>query len=695
MELFGNTLCVSFSELLSNKLINRSNYDKKVNNGKLNVIRQGKGKGNYALIDYNSLPDDWKEKLQPEKARLERMKEEKYISDTIKFDGAAIKFFKEYIPKISESNQLEYILNAQVLNEMIRIEKVRTAAQARCVGCRKKEIWSSVYKTCEKLRIISHHTLPVSELRLKEKFRQYKKDGYKVLVSGKYGNKSARIINQIEGKLLLKLKRSKFPCYTDMQIFDEYNRQAVLRGMKTIKSPQTVVNYLNDPKIMVFWYSSVYGEREFKEKFLPKFDTKLPELPNALWYSDGTKLNLYYKAYDETRKKMVVRSTDVYEVMDAASEMFLGYHIGDGENFYTQYQAYRNAITKWHVKPYEIVTDNQGGHKKLASQGFFKKICHLHKTTMPHNGQSKTIENAFGRFQMQVLHKLYNFTGQNITAKKLNSRANIDLITKNIDMLPTLDEMKEQYAKCREEWNNMLCPLSECGMTRLEQYTSINNPKAHEVDDYEASEIFMLFSQQPVQYTAQGYIFQLNNQEYRYMIYDSENNVDMTFHLQSIGKRFFYRYDPENMTRIELWEKTTSGVKYVGIATPKVRIHRATQERTEEDNKHLFEQLEANKRAKAAMYIANEDLAIEYGMTEAYTKLTLPTPVGINKDDMNRYREEMKSGTLKSPVAIPEKVEIPEPALFDVDKVGFVSPGDFTKQTSNITDFDIDCLDKI
>ena len=76
------------------------------------------------------------------------------------------------------------------------------------------------------------------------------------------------------------------------------------------------------------------------------------------------------------------------------------------------------ALETWKVKPYEIVTDNQGGHKKPEAQAFFKKICHLHKTTMPHNGQSKTIESAFGRFQLQVMHKLYNYTGQNMTATK-------------------------------------------------------------------------------------------------------------------------------------------------------------------------------------------------------------------------------------------------------------------------------------
>ena len=378
--------------------------------------------------------------------------------------------------------------------------------------------------------------------------------------------------------------------------------------------------------------------------------------------------------------------------MDACTELFLGCYIGDGENFYTQYMAYRMAVQKWNIKPYEIVTDNQGGHKKLESQGFFKKLCHLHKTTMPHNGQSKSIESAFGRFQQQVLHKLYNFTGQNITAKKLSSRANIDLIMANIDQLPTLEELKQLYMQCREEWNSMQHPTSPTGMTRLEMYTAIENPKAQPLDDYEAQEIFMLSSQTPVQYTREGFCFTLDKQEYRYMVYDDSGQVDMNFHLQNVGRQFLYRYDPEDMTRIELWAVTDTGAKYAAIATPKIAIHRATQERTEEENAYLFAQLDANRRTRAAMHIAQEDLFVEEAMGEAYTKLRIPRPVAVSEKQLDGYREEMKHGTLEVPVPMPE-TDIPEEPVM-VEPLTFASAGDWTKKVSETT-FDELCAGKL
>lgn len=696
MEMYGNTLCVSFTELVRGGIISKPTYDKYVRSGKITLLQRG-GNGREALIAYRSMPERlraaYDDTFKNAYEEMKQREQEKYINTQIRFDAEAVRFFKEFEPRIEPSRQLEYILNAQVMNEMVRTEKARKVEHAKGGFTRRAETWSSVQICCERLREITGHTLPKNPARLREKFNAYKREGYVVLVSGNLGNSAARRIGKAEGALLLKLRRSKFPVYTDMQLFDEYNRQAVLRGLKTIKSPTTMHTYLNDPAVMVWWYAAVNGEREFKNKYMPTFDTVLPSMPNSLWYSDGTKINLYYRAYDERQKRWVARTTDVYEVMDACTELFLGYFIGDGENFYNQYMAYRMALQTWRVKPYEIVTDNQGGHKKLAAQGFFKKLCHLHKTTMPHNGQSKSIESAFGRFQQQVLHKLYNFTGQNITAKKLSSRANIDLVMSNIDRLPTLEELKQQYADCREEWNSMQHPTSPTGMTRLEMQTAIENPQAQALDEYEAHEIFMLFSQAAVQYTKEGFNFRMNKQEYSYMVYGDDGLVDMNFHLQNVGRQFLYRYDPEDMTRIELWAVTDTGAKYAAIATPKVTIHRATQERTDEESAYLFAQLDANRRTRAAMHIAQEDLFMEEAMGEAYTQLRIPRPVAVSEKQLDGYREEMKRGTLESPVPVPD-TKIPEEPVLTDEPLTFVSAGDWTKKVSNTTFDELDCLNK-
>lgn len=693
MELFGKTICVTFNELVDSGIMSKCNFDKHVREGKFRVLRKG-GNGRKALVAYDSLPDairvaydaqypDSKNYLQKQLSPMD---------ERLKSDSKAVDFYKRHTPKIDAERQAEYVLNAKVLNAMVAQETGMTALHGKNGFIHKRLVRDTVVALCEKMRARYRHTLPKSEPRLLEKYNDYKQRGYEALVNKNGGNRSACKIGPREGRLLLKLKRSKFPVYTDMQIFEEYNRQAELKGWKTIESPQTVINYLYKTAVKLWWYAAVYGEIAFKNEFMPQFDTRLPDMPNTLWYGDGTKLNLYYKDYDKKQKRMVARTIDVYEVMDACTEMFLGYSFGV-ENFATQYDAYRMALETWKVKPYEIVTDNQGGHKKPEAQAFFKRICHLHKTTMPHNGQSKTIESAFGRFQMQVLHKLYNYTGQNVTAVKQSSHANVDLIMANIAQLPTLEEMKKQYIQCREEWNTMEHPTSETGMTRMEMYATLSSPNAEPLDDYEVRELFKLFSKNSVKYGKQGFVFELNKREYRYMVYDEDGLVDMNFHLEHVGVDFHYRYDPQDMNSVELWEKDASGgLKYAAIATPKVSVCRATADRSPEESERLFAQIHANKRALVGHYIASEELLLDDCMGEAYVRLRMPRPVGVSEKSMEAYRKEYDAGLLTAPVEYPEGAG---PGTYEPDGddeealAGIASVGEYTKRTSGITDVEL------
>lgn len=698
MEMFGKTLCVTFEELVGGGIMSLANYKKHVREKKFHFVQHG-GNGRKALIMYECLPDKLRKQLDERepKARERFIKQQSFpMNIRLKSDDKAVEFYKTYIPKISIERQKEYVLNAKVMNAMMAQETGLRNKHSEHGYTHKRLVRNTVISLCEELRRSFNHTLPKSESRLMEKFEDYKKRSYVALVSGTTGNQSARKIGPREGRILLRLRRSKFPVYTDMQIFDEFNRIVTERNaratreedkLKPVESPQTVINYLYKTGIKLWWYGVVHGEIAFKNEFMPQFDTKLPQMPNTLWYGDGTKLNLYYKDYDKKNKRMVARTIDVYEVMDACSEVFLGYSFG-AENFLTQYEAYRMALETWKIKPYEIVTDNQGGHKRPEAQAFFKKICHLHKTTMPHNGQSKTIESAFGRFQQQVMHKLYNYTGQNVTATKESSHVNIDLIMKNISQLPTLEEMKDQYLECRREWNGMPHPTSETGMTRMEMYTTLNSPKAEQLDEYGVQELFKLLSKDSVKYGKLGFVFSRNNKEYRYMVYDESGQVDMGFHMQNVGVSFRYKYDPMDMTSVELWEVCAGGrLKYAATATPKVVFHRATAERSTEESERLYAQIRAQKRALAGHYIASEDLLLEESMGEAYTKLVMPLPVGESQKNMERQRKRYANGELKAPVPYPEGVG---PGTYEPEpeevSAGIASPGEYTKQVSGMTE---------
>ncbi|TCO85533.1 hypothetical protein EV202_1531, partial [Bacteroides heparinolyticus] len=539
MEMYGKIRCVTFPELVSQGgILSVPSYKKKVREGKLRVVRPGKGAGSYALIDYNSLPDlirDAYDRLYPD---AQKEMNEQMMSNTIRSDSNAVEFYKSYEPQISLSRQAEYVLNAEVMNELIRVEKEVEAMHRKCGYIRKAEAWKSVRGTCEKLREEYGHTLPESAARLREKFNAYKKSGYTVLVNKNTGNQAARVVVPETARLLLKLRRSIVPRYTEAQIFEEYNRRAVELGLNIIKSPTTVKNYLNDPSVMPMWYAAVHGMQRWKSRYSSLLKTGLPQMRDALWYGDGTKLNLYYR---DDRGKM--RTTSVYEVMDAYSETLLGYDIAPNENFKSQYRAYRMAVETAGSRPYEIVTDNQGGHKKGDATGFFRCLTVLHRPTMPYNGQSKTIENAFYRFQAMVLHRIWYFTGQNVNTKKAGSKPNLEFIEENAYALPTLEEVKAIYKECRDLWNNEEKHFAS-GIPHMEMYRMSENPEAQPVTDTDMVRMFWLCHPKAVTYTNYGLQFDIDRQKYHYDVYGADGLRDEAWALNNTGREFTVMYDP-------------------------------------------------------------------------------------------------------------------------------------------------------
>ena len=244
MEMYGKIRCVTHAELVGGGIISESNLKKKVSAKLIMQVQLG-GNGRKALYDYLSLPVPLRrdyDRLYPN--ALEEMKEQ-LMSNIIRSDSKAVEFYRTYQPAISLERQAEYVLNAEVMNELVRVEKETGALHSKCGYSRKSIVWETVQGTCEKLREHYGHTLP--KTRLREKFNAYKKIGYAALVNKNTGNQAARVVVPEVARLLLKLRRSIVPRYTEAQIFDEYNRQAVERGLNIIKSPTLSLIHISEP----------------------------------------------------------------------------------------------------------------------------------------------------------------------------------------------------------------------------------------------------------------------------------------------------------------------------------------------------------------------------------------------------------------------------------------------------------------
>lgn len=617
MEYYNKILCVTFAELTGGRdpVIKANTLKCNVQRSNIACARRGGGEGTQALYVWSSIPEKYRRRFVATYGDPEEKMREAMTKASIKIDAKAREYYEAYtyMDKDGQERHLtekmieEYTINASVLGELekmaARRQAIRSSLNAPMSGA-----WDLILDSSERMRESYGHTLPGTLARLKTRLKAWKADGYQSVVSGKLGNSSALKITGDFLKLIVALKRSKVPVYTDAQLFEKANEIAEERGWKPIRSLSGMKKWLTSPSVEPLWYDAVYGEQAARQRYGRKHKTALPTRRDTLWYGDGTKLNLYYR--DEQGK---VRTTQVYEVIDAMSEVFLGYCISDTEDYEAQYHAYRMAIQTSGHKPYEIVYDNQGGHKKLDSDGFIGKICRVHRPTQPYNGESKTIESVFGRFQAQVLHKDWRFTGQNVTAKKASSRPNVEFIEANKDSLYTLEELKDAYAAARKEWNEGVHPAT--GERRIDMYEKSVNEETQEVTLHDMVDMFWVFTKRMATFTDQGLQVTIKGEKRQYEVCSSPGVPDHEWRRKHTYERFIVAYDPYDFASIRLYTKGTDGsLRFERTAEPYILIHRALQDQQgTDDAKFIRQEQEANLQDRIERTVAGRTIAAEHG----------------------------------------------------------------------------------
>lgn len=617
MEYYNKILCVTFAELTGGRDPVMKANTLKCNVQRCNIAcaRRGGGEGTQALYVWSSIPEKYRRRFVATYGDPEEKMREAMTKASIKIDAKAREYYEAYtyMDKDGQERHLtekmieEYTINASVLGELEKMAARRQAIRSS-LNAPMSSAWDLILDSSERMRESYGHTLPGTLARLKTRLKAWKSDGYQSVVSGKLGNSSALKITGDFLKLIVALKRSKVPVYTDAQLLEKANEIAEERGWKPIRSLSGMKKWLNSPSVEPLWYDAVYGEQAARQRYGRKHKTALPTRRDTLWYGDGTKLNLYYR--DEQGK---VRTTQVYEVIDAMSEVLLGYCISDTEDYEAQYHAYRMAIQKSGHKPYDIVYDNQGGHKKLDSDGFIGKICRVHRPTQPYNGESKTIESVFGRFQAQVLHKDWRFTGQNVTAKKASSRPNVEFIEANKDSLYTLEELKDAYAAARKEWNEGVHPAT--GERRIDMYEKSVNEETQEVTLHDMVDMFWVFTKRMATFTDQGLQVTIKGEKRQYEVCSSPGVPDHEWRRKHTYERFIVAYDPYDFASIRLYTKGTDGsLRFERTAEPYILIHRALQDQQgTDDAKFIRQEQEANLQDRIERTVAGRTIAAEHG----------------------------------------------------------------------------------
>ncbi|MBR0084727.1 MAG: hypothetical protein IJP93_11655 [Bacteroidales bacterium] len=604
-----------------------------ITRGKIQKARNGGGKASGVLIVYASFPECIKQAYiakygDPEQKEIEEKME-------FRLDIAASAWYHDDARGLDSKYADRYTVNASVL-QMLSTMKFRMRG-ARGGARIDKE---AILRESERLRNICNHTLPKSR-RLLEVLDRFEKEGYACLVSGKLGNSNSRVITDEMGRYILALKRSMNPVYDIDGIFHKVNEVASARGWKEVKSKTSIINYLNEH--IDSWLDAEIGGTKAKMVLNRQHSTILPTMSNARWEGDGTKVNLYYRVFVEGKWQMA--TTTVYEFIDCASEVMLGRSYGKNENFQMLYEALRHAVEFAGVFPYEMVNDNQSSARTAMAREWLSHCVHIPRTTAPHNGPSKTIENIFGRFQEKYLHKFWFFTGQNITARKRGARPNMDRILQNIAGLPLLQECIGAYESCVDEWNNSLHPNQKAypGLSRMDVFRRNSYSGCVSAEDAARTDAWWLKSEKPVAYTNAGLSVVINGEKLMYEVVDDEGYPNLDWLDANNGKKFFYSYDPFDLSVVKLYSWTKAGgYKFEARAEAKRRIHRDIASQTEEEMAWIREMERRGKEHAVARDLRNRQLEWEQGVAPEQHGLRSSLPGGVSRTEYERIADNLQ-----------------------------------------------------
>lgn len=600
------------------------------------------GNGRVVYIEVNNtMRRDYREQIIAAFGPTDKTPTGDYLSN-IQADEKAREFFKTFElddpdpkkNKLHDEKVTLYTNEATILNT-IRMVFEKQLKRRSAVGAKKSKIefWKEAVQFVEDINGRFPNKLPRNFRSLERKLERYMQEGYVSLI-GNYGNDNSQKITAAAGEWLIARYASMINRVTLSQLWLEYNAKALECGWKQLKSMQAVELFLNKPEIKSKWMAARYGELNYKETYIRQNRTLLPTRRDSLWYSDGTKLNYFY-----LNAAGKVETCNVYEVIDVYSECLLGYHISKTEDYEAQFNAFKMAIQFSGHKPFELKYDNQGGTKKLDNAGLIKKIAHLSLNTAPYNGKSKTIESIFGRFQSQFLHKDWNFTGQNITAVKQESKANMEFMLANKNNLPTLDEVKATYEMRRKEWNQ--APHPKTGISRIEMYQTSVNPEAAKIEIWDMIDIFWMMTEKPSTYRASGIEIQVKKEKYAYEVLTEDGQPDLVFLKNNAGAKFFVKYDPTDMTLAAIYTQDATGLRFVSYVHPYLKVHRAAQELETGEMQFIKAQELANKAMRQQAVEETEDLLEKYGQHPSQHGLNMPAIKGVSaKSKAGRPRKQ-------------------------------------------------------
>ena len=492
-------------DLVDGGIMSEPNYKQLASRGRFEVVRKGRGQGCYALVAVDSLPQRYKDKVEEVYPGGAQARLEGWIKSNYEVDPEATVFFfsKEKCGiDLPRETAREYITNASVMNTCIRLYSRAATAQKLFGG---KYDWGKMTAAIETLRKHFGHTLPASTLRFRKKGNDYKTYGYASLISGKFGNQSARKVDHKTERLILSIAiQPNKPWNTnvlelynsfvtgELDVYDFstgelYNPEDFTdkSGEPMVLSEATITNYLNMPKNKILIDKATMSYTAFSHEISPHMHRHHGEFSLSKVSFDDRDLPRKLKDTKQRPK--------AYYAYDVASGCCIGYAYNRVKNVDLVVDMFRNMFRLldrqgWGC-PAEVEVENhlmsqwRDSFLRAGVMFPFVRFC------APMNSKEKYAESANGVKKRTIEHSNHNGIGR-FYAKRRQYRTesikvfdefNNTYVEKEYYTWDELiaDDMRDIY-----EYNHALHPNQKKykGMSRWDVLAANINPMLQPLD---------------------------------------------------------------------------------------------------------------------------------------------------------------------------------------------------------------------
>lgn len=361
MEYYGKILCISYHDLVYDDrpsikdgkadysqsralkgvhpsmlseeelapVMSEANYKQLASRGKINVVRNGRGQGGYALVEIATMPLRFRERIKRKYGDLEAEILKNWFGTHFHVDAKAREFYTKFRFENGESlppeRIQEYTVNASVIEAVLAVMADRVLMRKAMKGGPVN--WGEMCGAISYYQSEFGHTLPLSANRFKKRVHDFKAHGYESLISGKFLNQNRRKVTYGLERLLLAIDaQPEQPFNTtvweqynqflqgDLELFDPETGEVLnpadftdKDGNPIVLSPTTVAAYLNKPANKALRAKLHMSQWDFNNSYRPyhlrhageyslsKVSLDDRDLPRPV--KDGVRVKAYY-AYD-------------------------------------------------------------------------------------------------------------------------------------------------------------------------------------------------------------------------------------------------------------------------------------------------------------------------------------------------------------------------------------------------------------